>query len=247
MAITPINISRTSFNLQTLSLIDSLRHNTLTLFLEQNRLASGNRLNAPSEDPVLASRALNLTQILDRQDQILLNIQHADAFLAATDNNMSDISDLMTEAKSIASEMVNSVVDPAERASEAEIISSIIDQLVIVGNQMYNGMQLFAGKDVTSPPFSREYGGVVSVAELAGATGQREVTVRRGLEWLAARGQLSLEEWLDGERVRLGAGGQEDSDALEPLQDAIAALLAEAAAYRAYFRRASLETIIRAG
>jgi len=93
----------------------------------------------------------------------------------------------------------------------------------------------------------REYGGLASIPELAGATGQREVTVRRGLEWLAARGQLTLAEWPDGETVRLEAGGPEDPDALEPLQDAIAALLAEAAAYRAYFRRASLEALLKLG
>ena len=99
MAITPINISRTSFNLQTLSLIDSLRHNTLTLFLEQNRLASGRKLNAPSEDPMSAARAVELTEILERQDQLLANIRHADSFLAATDSAVGEINDLLIEKR----------------------------------------------------------------------------------------------------------------------------------------------------
>jgi single-stranded-DNA-specific exonuclease len=91
----------------------------------------------------------------------------------------------------------------------------------------------------------REYEGEVSIAELAGATGQREVTIRRGLDWLVAKGQLTVEEWLDGETARLSAGGDADPDALEALQDAIAALLAEAAAYRTYFRRAEIDTLLR--
>jgi single-stranded-DNA-specific exonuclease len=91
----------------------------------------------------------------------------------------------------------------------------------------------------------RAYDGEVSIEELAGATGQRNVTVRRGLEWLEAKGQLTLEEWLDGETVRLGPGGQGDSEALEPLQDALSALLAEAAAYRVYFQRASLDALFK--
>ncbi len=52
----------------------------------------------------------------------------------------------------------------------------------------------------------RVYDGEVSVQQLAGATAQREVTVRRGLEWLAAKGQINL-EWLDGDRVRLAVDG----------------------------------------
>lgn len=165
MAINTINFSRVSNNLQTLSVLDSLRRNTMALFAEQNRMASGNRLNAPSEDPVAASRALDLSELLERQDQILANARHADAFLTATDNGMSEVSDLLTQAKTIASSMVGSVVLADERASQAEIISSIIDQLISVGNRTYNGVYLFGGKNTTSPPFARQYGGVAYVGD----------------------------------------------------------------------------------
>ena len=39
MAITPVNLTRVSHNLRTMSVLDSLRRNTLDLFLQQNRLA----------------------------------------------------------------------------------------------------------------------------------------------------------------------------------------------------------------
>jgi len=170
MAVNPITFTRVSHNLQTLSLLDSLRRNAMALFAEQNRMASGNRLNAPSDDPVLAAQALNLTQILDRQDQILANIRHADSFLSATDNAMTEISDLLTEAKTIAADMVNSVVRADERESQAELISGIIDQLIAVGNRAYNGVQLFAGRATTTPPFERRYGGVIYVGDLGDLT-----------------------------------------------------------------------------
>jgi single-stranded-DNA-specific exonuclease len=84
------------------------------------------------------------------------------------------------------------------------------------------------------------YAGEVSILRLAGATAQREVTIRRGLEWLAARGQICI-EWLDADRVRLTAGGSNTCGTeVEALQDAVRALLAEAIAYRAYFRQADL-------
>ncbi|MBN1492224.1 MAG: hypothetical protein JXA69_20090 [Phycisphaerae bacterium] len=160
MAVTPINFSRVSHNLRTMSLLDSLRKNTMALFAEQNRLSTGKLLNAPSDDPVAASKALNLTQILDRQEQVLYNIRHADSFLAATDNEVSQISDLLLEAKTIASDMVNSVVLPEEREAKVEVIKSIVAQLIAVGNRTYNGVQLFAGKKTLSSPFTRELGGV---------------------------------------------------------------------------------------
>jgi flagellar hook-associated protein 3 len=161
MAVTPITFTRVTHNLQTMSLLNSLRENTLELFKQQNRLATGKRLNAPSDDPILAGQALNLSQILDRQDHVLQNIQYADDFLAATDNAMTEITELITEAKTIASDMVNSVAMPEERAAEAEIINSIIDQLIQAGNRTRNGVYLFAGKDTLEPPFARQYDGVV--------------------------------------------------------------------------------------
>lgn len=87
------------------------------------------------------------------------------------------------------------------------------------------------------------YGGVVSIEQLAGATGQRVLTVRRGLEWLAARGQIAPPNWLDDERVSLAEGGAPDNETLEGIQEALRALLMETYAYRVYFRRASLDAL----
>jgi flagellar hook-associated protein 3 len=160
MAISPINLSRTSFNLRTLSLIDSLRQNTLKLFLEQNRVATGNRLNAPSEDPVLAAKAMQLTEVLEHQDQILANIRHADSFLAAADSGIGEISTLLIDAHNIALEMVNSTSSQDQRDSMAELVDGIIDQLVSVGNRTYQGVYLFGGFRTREAPFTQLHGGV---------------------------------------------------------------------------------------
>jgi len=87
----------------------------------------------------------------------------------------------------------------------------------------------------------RAYEGEIFLPRLAAAMGQREFTVRLGLDWLAAKGQISA-EWLDGERAQIIEGGQPDPASLEEIQGTIAALLTEAAAYRAYFRKADLST-----
>ena len=160
MAITPINMSRTSFNMRTVSLLDSLRQNTLQIFLEQNRLASGLKLNAPSEDPVLAGKATQLSEALERQGQILANIQHGDSFLATTDAAVTEINDLLIDAHNIALEMVNSHANQDQRDSMAELVTGIIDQLVIVGNRQYQGVFLFGGQETRRVPFTQQHGGV---------------------------------------------------------------------------------------
>jgi len=143
-----------------MSLLDSLRQNTLKLFLDQNRLASGYRLNAPSEDPVLGAQVTNLSEILERQEQVLSNIDHADTFMAATDAAIGEVNDLLMQAHSIAAEMVNSHADSAQRQSMAELIDGIIDQLVMVGNRTYSGVYLLGGQRTTEIPFTQTTGGI---------------------------------------------------------------------------------------
>ncbi len=93
----------------------------------------------------------------------------------------------------------------------------------------------------------RVYDGRVSVLQLAGVTAQREITVREGLEWLVARGQIDI-RWTDGDKAILLPGSQSSGAGreLEPLQDAIRALLAESSAFRAYFQHAELNMFFEA-
>ncbi len=84
------------------------------------------------------------------------------------------------------------------------------------------------------------YGGETSVARLAEETAQREVTVRRGLEYIAVRGKIRV-EFKDSERVVISrpdlAYVPASSDTvLEELEAVLGALLSEARAFRAYFQ-----------
>ena len=67
MAINPVNLSRVSQNLRTDFVVGSLQRNQLELFSAQTRIASGRNYVTPSDDPLTAARALDLTQVLERQ------------------------------------------------------------------------------------------------------------------------------------------------------------------------------------
>jgi hypothetical protein len=76
-------------------------------------------------------------------------------------------------------------------------------------------------------------GGEATIAELAAGIGQREVSVRIGLEWLAAGGHVAITE--ENEAVFLSAGSGEGNPYLrKELYTAIKGLLEETAAYRFY-------------
>jgi len=88
----------------------------------------------------------------------------------------------------------------------------------------------------------RSHDGRVSVASLASATAQREVTVRKGIAWLAGRGDLLI-LGEDGNVLRLREGKHTSSADLPQIAAQLNCLLAETAAYRAHFAQADNETL----
>ncbi len=88
-------------------------------------------------------------------------------------------------------------------------------------------------------------GGRTTVISLAEAASQRETVVQLGLRWLAARGDITVVEGEGGELL-LGQPGAPASEEERTVAAArLAAALEETAAFRAYFRTADKDALIR--
>lgn len=160
MAINPINVTRITQNLRADSVIQSMMRNQTDLFTEQSRISAGRTFLTPSDDPVSATRALDLRQALGRQEQFAHNIRQGSNVLSAADDAISEVNSLLIEAQTIASQNVSNLTSAAEREAEAELIANIRQQLMVVGNRLFDGRYLFAGRDTTQTPFIDALGGV---------------------------------------------------------------------------------------
>jgi len=85
--------------------------------------------------------------------------------------------------------------------------------------------------------------GKVSIKELANVTAQRESAIRIGLEWLAAGGHIAVTGAEDV--LVLSKGNGETNQYLQKeLFTAVKGILEETVAYREYFARANIESVI---
>ncbi len=84
-----------------------------------------------------------------------------------------------------------------------------------------------------------------ALARMAAQTAQRPSTVRCGLRWLAAQGQVTLEEQPGAWRVAPGSG-KPDPAAAREAGARLSELLRETAAYRAYARNADPHALLAA-
>ena len=88
-------------------------------------------------------------------------------------------------------------------------------------------------------------GGKVSIQGVASGMAQRERAIRIGLEWLVAGGHVAISRETDVGAVTLSAGpGETNQYVQKELYIAVKGILEETAAYRKYFSRANLESIM---
>lgn len=85
--------------------------------------------------------------------------------------------------------------------------------------------------------------GLAKISTLAAATAQREATVRTGIEWLAARGHLQF-RFEEQDQLRFSDGSGSPAEDQAQLTEQLRSLLAETAAFRAYYSRADVGLLL---
>lgn len=161
MAVTPITLSRISFNQRTQNLLESLRSVQVSLYGVQNQIATGQQFSQPSEAPTKAATLLEFHRRLDRLGAVQSNLRDANAALTEAESAASDAADIMIEIRRLATETVGDSTSPDERKALAEVASSLLDRMVAVGNRQHRGAFLFSGQRMTTAPFEMTMGGVV--------------------------------------------------------------------------------------
>ncbi|HYE19116.1 MAG TPA: flagellin hook IN motif-containing protein [Tepidisphaeraceae bacterium] len=160
MAILPLQLARVSNLLRQNTSTSAISRTQQRLLEVQNQLVTGNRLNAPSDDPGDSAVTMQLQKLLEQREAYADNLGHATSQLAEVDSTLGDLTDLLNQAQQIASANVGSDVTADERLGAAAVIKSITSQALSLANKQFEGVFLFAGDKSTDPPFVEDVGGV---------------------------------------------------------------------------------------
>ncbi len=140
----------------------------------QQQVASDRRILTPSDDPVAAARALELTQSQSLNTQYGTNRGYAKDSLAMVDSTLSSVTDLLQEAKAAAVSAGNPMVSDGDRAAIATSLQSSLGLLMNLANTRDGqGNYVFSGFQTTTPPFVQTAAGV----QYQGDQGQRLIQV----------------------------------------------------------------------
>jgi flagellar hook-associated protein 3 FlgL len=168
MSIISTGLTRAPNLLQSQVSLAQITRTNLDILKVQSQLATGQAVNRPSDDAVRAASISILDDRLERSGQRLRNLDHAQSALNVLDAALGDASDLVLEAKGIASTEVNFGASPEERASQAVVVNSLLGNLFNLGNRTSVAGHIFGGSVPSRTPFEDFLGGYRYVGEGSG-------------------------------------------------------------------------------
>ncbi len=128
--------------------------NNEKLLKAQEELASGKRINKPSDDPTGLNRVLDYRARISSTDQHIRNIDEGVAWLNLADSTLNTMSEVMRRAKEISVSQAGAPATAETRRTYAKDIDNIISQMVMLGNASIGGKYIFAGQKTNTAPFT---------------------------------------------------------------------------------------------
>jgi flagellar hook-associated protein 3 FlgL len=117
------------------------------------QLASGRRVNQPSDDPAASAILVDNHDQFTFTNRYVQTLSSIQAQFQTADSAISSVVSSITQALALGVQAANSPLSDADRAAIATQLTGIRDQLVSLADTSFEGTPLFAGTNTTSPPY----------------------------------------------------------------------------------------------
>ena len=178
-----MSIMRVTQGLMVTRALNNLNYQTRRLLELQEQLATGLRVNAPSDDPLAARRAIDIRQTMSREDQYLGNISGANLQLLESVTAILSVVESLQRANEIALQGSNGTMDQAQRDQLAVEANQLLESVLMEANHQTNGRYVFGGTRTLSAPYvpTRNPQGEITSVAYAGNLEQISVGVADGV------------------------------------------------------------------
>jgi flagellar hook-associated protein 3 FlgL len=119
----------------------------------EEQLFTQKRVNRPSDDPVSATRIMDLRKLVAQFDQFDRNISTAEAFVSHTEVALGQVVDRLQRAIELTVDINDGTSGPSEYALAAEEIGDIFKEIVSAANERLGNRYIFGGYETTTVPF----------------------------------------------------------------------------------------------
>ncbi|MBR1931691.1 MAG: flagellar hook-associated protein FlgL [Lachnospiraceae bacterium] len=111
-----------------------------------NQMSTQKRVNRPSDDPVVAIRALRLrSSVTEISQYYSKNIPDAESWLSVTEDGLKNLSQIITNMITQCNKGANSYLDSSNRQIILEQLKALGDEVYTTGDADYAGRYVFTG------------------------------------------------------------------------------------------------------
>lgn len=145
------------------------------------QLATGKRVNVPSDDPAAAAAMVDNQARSAQTDQFVRSISTVTALQQTADSTLSSVVSALTRAINLGVQGATGTLSDSNRQSLAEELLGIKQQLLSLANLSFQGSYVFAGTATETQPFAVD-ANTPSGVRYEGNQGVNQVTVGDGFQ-----------------------------------------------------------------
>jgi len=173
-------------------------------------VATGKRVNVPSDDPAAAAEMVQNLALSSQTDQYLQNTSSVEGLLQTADSALSSVVTSLNQAIGLGVQGSTGTLSSSNRQAIVEQLQGVFAQVVQLANSSYEGSYIFGGTATTAPPYAPDPTQTDGVT-YNGNTGVNSVDIANG---------RSIQINVPGSQIFQAAGG----DVMGSLQQLITAL-----------------------
>ena len=118
------------------------------------KTVSMKKVNRASDDPIAATKIIDIRQGIAANAQYRKNIEDGAAWISMTESELSGAYDLLVTAKGIAMGQATATANATSRKIASRDVQSLIDEMAVIANAKFGDRYLFSGSKNGAAPFS---------------------------------------------------------------------------------------------
>lgn len=116
-------------------------------------VATGKRVNMPSDDPAAAAEMVQNLALSSQADQYLQNTSSVEGLLQTADSALSSVVTSLNQAIGLGVQGSTGTLSSSNRQAVVQQLQGVFDQVVQLANSSYEGSYIFGGTATTAPPY----------------------------------------------------------------------------------------------
>ena len=145
---------RVTHNMMSNSILLHLQRQAEQLYNVQTKIATGKKLNKPSDDPIGLGQVLDYRSKLAVIEQYQDNINQGKTRMESNELTLELMDELIGLARGLAQDYSDPDLAPEDKQMAAKEIQDIYDQIVALANSKFGGNYIFSGHQTDTAPFS---------------------------------------------------------------------------------------------